>query len=162
MIKRHCFKILSSDVQMTELDWKYGKRKATKTAALRWRCLWWKRTLANRKKFGGVGYVKPGGLVKDAFKQKNYWKKKAGKNQFISVYMNEVASLGRNSLQKNKSKLYCPFRCYAAMIGLQQHTFQRRSALTINALCSLRRNVCFAKTGDYADIAFNGDSYHTQ
>lgn len=82
--------------------------KATKTAALRWHCLWWKRTLANIKKFGGVGYVKPGGHVEDAFKQTNYWKKKARKNQFISVYMNEVASLGRNSLQKYKSKLYCP------------------------------------------------------
>lgn len=136
--------------------------KAIKTAALQWRCLWWKRTLANRKKFGGVGYVKPVGHIEDAFKKTNYWKKKAGKNQFISVYMNEVASLGRNSLQKNESKLYCPSRRYAATIGLQQRTFQRRSALTINAFCSLCRNVCFAKTGDPADIGFNGDSYHTQ
>lgn len=78
-------------------------------------------------------YVKPGGHVEDAFKQTNYWKKKAGKTQFISVYTNEVASLERNSLQKNKSKLYCPSRRYAATIGLQQRTLWRRSALTINA-----------------------------
>lgn len=108
-------------------------------------------------------YVKPGGHVEDAFKQTNYWKKKAGKNQFISVYMNEVASLERNSSQKNKSKLYCP------SIDATQPRLACSSALCEGAqprlstlYCSLRRNVFFAKTGDPADIGFNGVSYHTQ